>query len=471
MIKVGENDMKLFAHQTEAVRRGKMNNLALFHSCGTGKTLTGIELIKYWKLMKMYSKFSALVVCPLSIVNDAWLGDCAKFAPDLDVVSLWSKKPTERLRRLEEDHDVYIANYETFKSLWPYIYEKHFDVLIVDESSKMKNPKSQITRSILAFAGIVMRSKKSKVKYRADQIIPHRYVLSGTPAPNSEEEYWSQVKFITGSGDKLFNDNFYVFRSRYFYSIPVGNLQKIWKFRKQTLEEFQNKIATVAHVVSKADAVDLPEQVHEIREVILSGVEQKAYDDLKTELVLRFEDETVLATTSLVEVMKLRQLTSGFCYGEEGTHNIGCSKLKETDSLLEEIGGHQVIIWANFKEEIRLLLELLGRDAMALWSLTVNRDTVIKGFKAGDFQYLIANPQSAAHGLTFTNCNYAIYFSQNYSYEMQKQSEDRIHRIGQDNKCTYYHLIAKGTVDRMIHNTVKSKGDVSRATLEFLKGK
>jgi len=305
-------------------------------------------------------------------------------------------------------------------------------------------------------------------------------VLSGTPAPNDESEYWAQVKMIDGVGNLVFNDNFYAFRNRYFYAIPLGCTGiKKWLFKKDMYAEFKDKIAQVAQVVRKQDCLDLPEQIHEIREVTLSNDEQAAYNRLKKDLVLKFSDETILASTALTEIMKLRQLTSGFCYGTGGfSHVIGKSKLNELKTLLEEIGNHQVIIWCNFKYEIQLLLRELGNHTTALWSGTVDKDRTIKTFQEGYYyekdeqpfpvQYLIANPQSAAHGLSFTNCSYAIYFSMNYSYELQKQSEDRIHRIGQDNKCTYYYLVAKNTVDKTIYNTVRSKSDLSKQILDYL---
>lgn len=466
----------LYKHQTLAVERGKTGNLCLYHDCGTGKTLTAIKLIEHWG-------GPALIVCPLSIIDAAWLTDLRKFAPGLDVTSLWSRKPAERKQRLTEHHDVYIVNYEGFKGLYPEIQAKGFKVLIVDESSKMKNFKSQITRALLALAGVWTKAEGGK-KYDASKSIPHRYVMSGTPAPNDKSEYWAQIKFITGSGGHVFNDNFYAFRNRYFYSVPLGLTgQNIWKFKKEVnctrqdrtmvtvnaAKEFADRMKPVCDVVSKADAIDLPDQVHEIRDVILSEPERAAYNQLKEELVLRFADETVLASNALVEVMKLRQLSSGFCYGENETHVIGKSKLKELKELLEEIGSNQVIIWCNFKYEIRMLLDVLP-SSDALWGETHDRDEVIRNFQNGRIQYLVANPQSAAHGLTFVNCNYAVYFSMNYSYELQKQSEDRIHRIGQGKKCTYYFLIAKNTVDPMIYRTVCKKGDMSKQVLEYLKG-
>jgi len=461
--------MKLFAHQKEALNHAREGNLALFHDCGCGKTCTALNIIRHWKAKGVSP---ALVVCPLSIIEAAWIEDCAKFAPELSITSLWLPQTSNRRLKqisllLDEDFDIYVANYETFKTLLPKIKRKQFQVLIVDESSKMKCPTSQITRALLSLAGITTRGKGG-VKFYADETIPHRYLLSGTPAPNDESEYWAQVKFITGEGNDVFNDNFYAFRSRYFFSIPLGRTgQNIWKFRKDTKQEFTDRLSEVAHVVHKQDAVDLPPQIHEKRYIELSKEERKAYDKLKNDLVLEFADEMVLASSALVEVMKLRQLTSGFCYGED-THQVGKSKLNELKALLEEIGDKQVIIWCNFRHEIATLFkELVNCDA--LWSGSVDRDATIRNFQQGKIKYLIANPQSAAHGLTFTNCSYAIYYSLNYSYELQRQSQDRIHRIGQRSKCTYYYLIAKNTVDELIYRTVNGKAELSKEVLNYLR--
>ncbi|HPS54043.1 MAG TPA: DEAD/DEAH box helicase [Sedimentisphaerales bacterium] len=457
--------MELFKHQKHAIELCKAKNIALFHSCGTGKTLTALNVIKYWQ---QAGSGPALVVCPLSIIDAAWINDCKKFTPELDIVSLWSPKPADRKKRLIEHHDIYVCNFETFKSLFAEIQAKQFGTIIVDESSKMKSPSSQTTRALLALAGIKTRGKGG-IAFPVNHIIRHRYVLSGTPAPNKEDEYWSQIKFVTGPGNAVFSDNYYAFRSRYFYAVPLGMTGvSIWKFRASNKQEFMDTMTQVANVVRKQDAVDLPDQTHEIRVVTLSKPEQAAYNELKEELVLQFENESVLATSAIVETMKLRQLTSGFLYGEE-THQIGTSKLDELKALLDEIGDNQVIIWANFKHEIATLLKELP-NSEAIWSGTPDRDSVIKNFQQGKTKYLIANPASAAHGLTFVNCSYAVYYSQNYSYELQKQSEDRIHRIGQKWPCTYYHLIAKGTIDEVIYKVVSKKADLSTEVLNFLRG-
>ena len=329
----------LFKHQWNALEKAREGNLALFHDCGTGKTLTALSIVDHWRRVyeKRNDKFSALVVCPLSIIEPAWIADCRKFMPHMSIVSLWSRKPKERIKRLAGDCEIYAANFETFKSMFAAIQAKQFKVIIIDESSKIKSPKSQITRAALALAGIRSRSRKGAA-FNSDYVIPHRYVLSGTPAPNDRSEYWAQMSFVAPG--KVFSTNFYSFRGRYFTARPLGrtgiNLYSFTK-EKDLIDEFNCRMAPFADVVSKETAVDLPEQVYEVRGIRLSTAEQTAYQKFRRELVLKLANEEILATSSLVEVMKARQLTSGFCYGENGVHQVGTSKLKELKGLLEEI--------------------------------------------------------------------------------------------------------------------------------------
>lgn len=455
----------LYNHQQKGVELGKVGSRAFFWDCGTGKSLLGLSLIEHFKSQNIGP---ALVICPLSIIEAAWVNDCRKFTPDLSIVSLHCKKPAERKQRLAADHDIYVANPEKLKALYDLIVAKDFGVVIVDESSMMKSPNTQITKALLSLAGIIHRGSP----YRNPKPIPYRYVLSGTPAPNDQSEYWAQVKFITGPGKDCFPENFYVFRARYFYSIDIGKNRKIFRFRQSEQQGFMDAMKPVCDVVRKKDVADLPEQVHEIRKIYLSSEEQKAYNTLKKDLVLEFSKEDVLASTALTEILKLRQLSSGFIYGENDVHVIGRSKLKELRDLLEQIGDHQVIIWANFKYEIRAILEMLGNKAGALWSGTKDRDRTIKDFQDNKIQYLISNPMSAAHGLSFDNCKYNIDFSMNYSYEFFKQSRDRTHGMNRGIKgqsTTYYYLLADGTIDEVIYKIVAKKGDLSKGVLEYIR--
>ena len=455
--------MELFKHQANALERGKDGNLALFHACGTGKTCTALCLIRYW----LGFGGKALVVCPLSIIDAAWLADAKKFTPDLRIASLWSKDPAKRLEQLNGSADVHVVNFEGLRTMYGVLAAQKYTVLIVDESSKLKNWRSQITRALLSFAGVTFKGSP----YRTDHIIPHRYCLSGTPAPNGEEEYWSQIQFV--APNQVFSANYYAFRGRYFAAQPMrfgAKSFKKWIFRGDRKLEFMQRMKVVADVVRKEDAVDLPDQVHEVRQVTLAEGEAEAYRSMKKTLACQLSETQIVAPTVMAEIMKLRQITSGFAYGSDGSAmHIGRSKLNELLEVLEEVGNEQVLIWANFIEEISFLAKTL--KAPALYSQTVDREQAIKDFQEGRSQYLIANPQSAGHGLTFVNCSYCVYFSLNYSLELWQQSQDRIHRIGQTNNCTYFYLLAKGTIDEVIYAALQQKRDLSEAVLSYLRSR
>jgi len=162
---------KCYAHQKKAVQLAALfNSYALFMETGTGKTLVAIKLMEYWGV-------PAMVVAPLSTIESVWKREIEKWS-ELRSTILW-----QNLKDFDKNFDVYLINYEQFKILSSKSkipIEKKVQCLIIDESSKMKNPQSQITKTILKY--------KNNIKYRL--------VLSGTPSPNSLLEFWAQMEFI-----------------------------------------------------------------------------------------------------------------------------------------------------------------------------------------------------------------------------------------------------------------------------------
>ena len=144
----------------------------IFADTGLGKTLIFLEISTYYK--------KSLVLCPLSVIETAWIDDCRKFYPKRKIINVWGNSKAERLKHLNTEADVYVMNYDSFKILRNEIRKANFDCIAVDESSVMKNLKSQITSMLLDIANI----------------IPHRFVLSGCPTPNRFDEIFPQMKFV-----------------------------------------------------------------------------------------------------------------------------------------------------------------------------------------------------------------------------------------------------------------------------------
>ncbi len=420
----------------------------IYHDIGTGKTITAIELVKQ-------KQVKTLVVCPLGIIENAWVEDIAKFAHEINVTNLWKAKKNKNLDfALSLDFHIAIINFESFRTEAKALSQAGFQMLIIDESSKCKDARSQITKALVEFS----------------ENMDYVYELSGNPAPNSEMEYFSQVKMVD---PMLYGKSFYSFRNKYFYSCGYGGFK--WKMKEEMRKDFLEKLSSISEVIRKEDVLDLPERTLNIRKVYLSTVERKVYETMKKDLLIEFNGMEVVAANAAVKQMKLREGTSGFYLDEDSkVISVGQSKLNELKELLEEIGNHQVIIWTHFHHEADMVEKLLGGDYGRVDGTVKNqtiKDETVKDFKKGKFQYLISHPASLGHGVTLVNCTYTIYFSLSHSWEMFEQSMGRIYRKGQTNKCSYYFLIADCSVDEIIWRALQEKKSVSEAVFKYIKGK
>ena len=63
--------------------------------------------------------------------------------------------------------------------------------------------------------------------------------------------------------------------------------------------------------------------------------------------------------------------------------------------------------------------------------------------------------------MTLTAANTVIYYSNSYDLELRVQSEDRAHRITQNNKVTYIDLMSPKTIDEKIVKSLRDKINVA----------
>lgn len=418
----------LYKHQKESVNKAlNENGYGLFLDTGCGKTLCGIEIAKHLG--------KTLVLCPLSIIETAWIDDCHKFYPELKIVNCWSNSKQKRLEALKSNADIYVMNYESFKILKNEIYKKDFKCMIVDESSVMKNMKSQITTDILSCV----------------EFIPRRYVLSGCPTPNHNLEIFPQMKFCNSD---MFGNNYLGFQASYFHQ-DLEN-PHVWYQTQDDKDRFFRKLSEGSVFVNKEDCVELPDKIFSIKEFNLDKEQRKYYNDILNDIKEHINEWSKFEFTA--KLMKLREVVSGFVIQKDGSvSNFKTNKNSVLEDTLCEIGDKQVIVWCQFIHEIEKLAEKFG--GVALTSKTKNHDDIIRKFKNGDIKLLFAHPKLLGKGATFTSCTYNIYYSLSFSYEEFKQSQDRIHRIGQKNKCTYIILQGKDTIDQRIYKCLQRKGN------------
>ena len=142
--------------------------------------------------------------------------------------------------------------------------------------------------------------------------------------------------------------------------------------------------------------------------------------------------------------------------------------------LDNELDNRQVLVWIAFREDARQIGMELDRRRIS-WRKVIGgqseaeTNNAIADFKAGNARVLIAHPASCGHGITLTNCSHAVYYSCDYSAENHLQSRDRIHRIGQDSKCSYYYLTARDTIDEQVLKVLRGKMSAADAAREALR--
>lgn len=415
-------------YQKEIVNTALNNGCyGIFSDTGTGKTIMGLEIAIH------YNKI--LILCPLSVIETAWIDDCHKFYPETTIVNVWGKNREHRYKMLNSDSKIYVMNYESYKILKNKITKMNFDCVIIDESSVMKNMHSQITSMLLDLINL----------------IPHRFVLSGCPTPNHNSEIFPQMKFVDSN---LFGNNFYGFLAKYFHQ-DMSN-PHCWYQTADDKERYYARLMDKSVFLKKDDCVDLPEKVFVIRSFDMAKKQQEYYNNIINDIKTNINQWSKFEFTA--KLMKLREVVSGFVINKDNSiTSFDNNKENLLKEIIEEIGNDLIIVWCQFQYEIETLSKKFG--GIGLTSKTKNRDDIIRKFKNGEIKLLFTHPQLIGKGLTFVNCTYNIYYSLSFSYEEFKQSQDRIHRIGQNNKCTYIILQAKKSIEEKIYDCLQRKAN------------
>lgn len=446
-----------------------------FYDTRTGKTPLSLSIIH--DDLYEHPEHKWLVVCPLILIDNAWLEDAQTFFPHLKTISLHAATPKKRAEKMATVADIYVTNVESFARYKEDFEKMGFYGCIVDESSTMKSHKSKTSEALVDFA----------------QKMKRFYLLSGTPAPNGEWEYYMQLRAIDYYG---MHQSYTQFKEYYFIDTSFNSDYEKLVVRPDRKEELYALIKKYSLYVDKEDVLTTPGRTwHEV-EFELPEELKKHYNKMKNDLVVELNLDKdnaikVTAPSAAAKLNKLNQITSGFIMD---TKAIKENKLYDDSNLTEwymlddfrfkklqellssdNIRDKQVLIWANYRKEFETIQCLLGEQCRCVYGGTSisDKNESIRLFKSGQIQYLVANPASADKGLTLTNAHISIYFSLNWSYELFKQSMERIYGdiSKQPEHCHYYVFIAKGSIDRVLYSDVlQGKGESSYAVLNHLKG-
>jgi SNF2 family DNA or RNA helicase len=364
-------------------------------------------------------------------------------------------------------------------------------MLVVDESQRIKTPTAVVTKRVLQLASTSTA----------------RRIMSGTPLTNSPPDLFSQFEFLKPG---FWGQTHRAFVARYAHIAPdhSGIMRHIaaraaknpaikaaqqkgtWKGPQivekdfngrpkwRNLEELRDRVAPHTFRVLKKDCLDLPEKVFERRYFDLVPGQRMAYNQIKEEHYLEVGDD-LLEATSLTAQVKLQQVTSGFVLMKQPDETTlaqylidGNPRLELLEEVIDDIPNDKpFIIFAHFREEIRAICALLEKMNISHVQYhggvsQTNREKAIDEFQSGAKRGFVGQPGSGGIGITLTAADIMIYASMSYNWGNLAQSQDRIHRIGQQgDKCTYIMLCAVDTVDEDIAFALEHKGQTAATVL------
>lgn len=451
-------EFKPHDYQKKAINFGlDHKKCGLLLPMGAGKTVTTLTIIS---LLKLIDTEKVLIIGPVRVIKSTWPEEIEKWSHTKDLsYSIIAGTPKQREKALQQKADIYLIGKENVTWLVDNKYFD-FDMVVIDELSTFKNPKSQRFRAL------------RKVMPLADRFIG----LTGTPAPKGIPDLWSQI-YLIDQGERL-GRTLTQFRERYL--IPGrrnGMIVYDWKPRPEAEEKIYKKIGDVCMSLDQADCAKLPPVQYLKKSIELPQKAMAEYHAFKREKVLELDNnESLLAANAGVLCGQLLQMTSGEIYKRDQLGNkleevasLHAAKLEALDDLIESANQNPVMVFYYFKYELKRITEHLKKQKIEVRSLS-NEDDV-RDWNDGKIDVLLLHPASAGHGLNLQRGGHiAIWYTlPNWNLELYQQANARIYRQGQKQNVTIYQIIARGTVDEDMLDALEHKNITQKALIEALR--
>ena len=458
---------KPYAHQLDALEASwDKENFAYFMEMGTGKSKVLLD-----NAAVLYDKGlinGLLLIAPKGVYKNWYDSEIPTHLPDhiFKKVVLWktsdkSKKQQKILNTMFEtgtDFHILIMNVESFSKGDGIKFAQKFlmchkAMIAIDESTTIKTPTSNRTKSIL--------SLRQDAKYRR--------ILTGSPVTKSPLDLFSQCQFLDPW--LLNHQSYYTFKARYAVTkkIEVQGRRVEIVVGYRNLAELSEKIKPFSKRILKEDCLDLPAKSFIKHTVELTKEQKKVYEQMKKEAIAFLDGKMQSTATVMTQLMRLHQITCGHFTADDGTiKDLPCSRLTELMSILENVEG-KTIIWSHYTHDVKRIIakikEVYGDDSVVDYYGATESDQRSKNIKRfqtdPNCRFFVGTTHTGGYGITLTAGSTMIYFSNGYDLEKRQQSEARIDRIGQTKKMTYIDIMSQDTIDEHIVKALRNKVNIA----------
>lgn len=390
----------------------------LFMEQRSGKTLTSLWLSQRWGCETI------LIVCPKK------------------AIPVWHKEI--KVAGLDPKN-IQVIGFEAFRIAHnKRTLQLKWDMLIVDESHRIKERSSQQT----------------KAAWAVGKHCEYRVILSGSPQGNGMEDYYAQLKLIRPDlfpTWKAFSERYLIIEDQWRQGSD-DPFPRIVGYKNQ--DEFKRILASISYRITRDEVAAVKTRVRIKKHLIPVGdTLRRHYKELEKTLMTFISGELVTAPIILTKALKLHQFCGGFVKDDEGeTHHFHSDKLAYLWSLIDtELKGQSFVIVAQYKAEMDAIAQGLVERGLS--------HVQIRG--GNKYQY---NPEDrsqvtvlqAASGesINLAHHNQMVIYSMNHSYLKWTQFKDRIVVVDTP-EVKYHYLLMAGLMDETVYAAVKDKKKLS----------
>ena len=445
-----------YAHQQQCYALGlAIDRLLLFLHPGTGKTKITLDIIAARNLDGRLAK-RVLVLVPSPANVGAWGEEVRTHQPDFTYAPLGLERHIPAAKIIGCTYPRFTRLMCDGKRRWQINYDRitafanHFDAVVFDESTKIKNGKSLITQIA------------QEISWR----MAFAVALTGTPFGRDPTDLFAQ--FLVVDGGVSFGKNLSMFHEAFFSASRNYWRGVNWSLQKSREPDLRRAMRHRSVRYALEECLTLPKKTDIQIPVDLSGDARAYYDAMI--------DEIVADDDKQASFVRLCQVATGFAVEKEddGKHvviDFDNPKLEALSDLLVQIpADSKVLVFIWFVKSGDAVAAMLKKQKIGFEKLFGGiGDTAmaaVDSFKTdADKRVLIVNPQSGGYGLNLQIANYAIFYESPVSPIVREQAVDRIHRGGQTKPVFIYDIFARRTVEQKILTMVREGKDLLEAVM------
>ncbi|MCE5254507.1 MAG: restriction endonuclease [Actinomycetia bacterium] len=389
---------------------------------GLGKTVQAIAALRV--LLHSSRADVALVVTPASLVHQ-WRTELNKWAPELRISTIRGT-PEQRAAQWSYPAHIFLTSYETLRSDFSPSLDSGprrsvWDVVVLDEAQKIKNRDTDTSR----FCKMLPRRRS--------------WALTGTPLENSIDDLASIMEFLAA------NPNGEPCRPLRPDEDLLQTHKRLQLRRKKSQVLAQLPPKTVNDVVIEL----LPEQIRSYAKAEREGVVE-----------LKSRGETLRISHVLTLIMKLKQICN-FC--PETGRSAKLENLVERLYVLRD-EGHKMLIFTQFTDNVfgaRAIAAGLEEFSPLVYTGDMAQDQrqqTLEEFKRDPrHTALVLSVRAGGQGLNLQEASYVAHFDRWWNPAVERQAEDRAHRMGQTMPVNVYTFTSAGTIEERIATILRGK--------------